>query len=39
MNEIFTCASFFVSFLFIAHFFRGLAGACLDPGSFSLFVH
>ena len=25
---------FFVSFIFIAHFFRGLAGACMNPRSF-----
>ena len=37
MNIIFTRASFFplfVSFIFIAHFFRGLAGAYVNPGIF-----
>ena len=28
----------FLCFIFIAHFFRGLVGACVNPGSF-LFVY
>ena len=40
MNNTFTCVSFF---LFYFHFhrtlFRGLAGAYMNPGRFSLFVH
>ena len=41
MNIIFTRTSFFSCFLFHFHrtLFRGLAGACVNPGSFSLFVH
>ena len=41
MSNIFTRASFFLVWLFhfIAHFFRGLAGAYMNPKSFSLFVH
>ena len=43
INNIFTRASFFSSlflcFIFIAHFFHGLAGACVDPGRFSQFVY
>ena len=43
INNIFTHVSFFSSlflcFIFIAHFFRGLAGACVDPGIFSQFVY
>ena len=44
MNIIFTRASFFscffvTLFIFIAHLFCGLAGAYVNPGSFSLFVH
>ena len=40
MNNTFTRTSFFSClFHFIAHFFRGLAGACVNPGSFSSFVH
>ena len=45
IKNIFTRASFFFSclfvclFHFIAHFFRGLAGAYVNPGRFSLFVH
>ena len=44
INNIFTRASFFYSslflcFIFIAHFFRGLAGACVNPGRFSQFVY
>ena len=32
----FICGShfFFLSFIFITHFFRGLAGACVNPGSY-----
>ena len=37
MNNIFTLVSFFV--LFSSHTFRGLAGACVNPGRFSLLVH
>ena len=37
-NNIFTCTCcLFVSFH--RTLFRGLAGACMNPGSFSLFVH
>ena len=32
-------SSSFLCFIFIAHFFRGLAGACVDPGRFSQFVY
>ena len=42
IKNIFTRASFFFLvclFHFIAHFFRGLAGAYVNPGRFSLFVH
>ena len=40
MNNTFTRVSFFSClFHFIAHFFRGLAGAYVNPGRFSLFVH
>ena len=44
IKNIFTRASFFfvLSFIFIAHFFRGVVGACVNPGKFfsnSLFVH
>ena len=42
INNIFMHVSFIlVSFIFITHFFRGLAGACVNPGIFlnSLFVH
>ena len=41
MNNIFTRASFFSNstFIFIAHFFRGLAGAYMNPRKVSLFVH
>ena len=40
MNNILMRASFFlVSFIFIAHFFHGLAGAYMNLGSFSLFVY
>ena len=43
MNNTFTCASFFSNsnstFIFIAHFFRELTGAYVNPGIFSLFVH
>ena len=40
MNNTFTRASFFSClFHFIAHFIRGLAGAYMNPGRFSLFVH
>ena len=43
MNNTFTHVSFFSNsnstFIFIAHFFRGLAGASVNPGRFSLFVH
>ena len=41
MNNIFTCVFFylFLCFIFITHFFRGLAGACVNPRNFSLFVH
>ena len=38
INNIFMCASFFpclfASFIFIGHFFRGLAGACVNPKVF-----
>ena len=34
-----TCRFFSSTFIFIAHFFGGLVGACVNPGSFSLFVH
>ena len=45
MNNIFTRTPFFLfvsmflCFIFIAHFFRGFAGACMNPGSFSLFMY
>ena len=43
MNNTFTRALFFSNsnstFIFIAHFFRGLTGAYVNPGRFSLFVH
>ena len=43
INNTFTHASFFSNsnstFIFIAHFFRGLAGAYVNPGRFFLFVH
>ena len=43
MNNIFICTLFFsnfnFTFIFIAHFFHGLAGAYVNPGRFSLFVH
>ena len=41
MNNIFTRVSFFSSLFlsFSSHTFRGLAGAYVNPGSFSLFVH
>ena len=40
MNNIFKRAFFLVSlFHFHRTLFRGLAGACVNPGSFSLFVH
>ena len=41
MNIIFMSASFFPCFFvsFSSHTFRGLAGACVNPGSFSLLVH
>ena len=40
INNIFTCVLIFSSaFIFIAHFFRGLAGAYMNPVIFSLFVH
>ena len=43
MNNTFTCALFFFNsnstFIFIAHFFCGLAGAYVNLGRFSLFVH
>ena len=43
MNNIFTCTSFFLLCLFVYffhfHCIRGLAGAYVNPGSFSLFVH
>ena len=32
-------SSLFLCFIFIAHFFRGLAGACVNPGRFSQFVY
>ena len=40
-NNIFTCALFFfLCFIsFSLHTFCGLVGACVNPGSFSLFVH
>ena len=43
INNIFTRVSFFSSlflcFVFIAYFFRGFAGACVDLGRFSQFVY
>ena len=44
LNNIFTRISFFSNsnysnFIFITHFFRGLAGAYVNPRRFSLFVH
>ena len=43
MNNTFTRASFFSNsnstFIFIAHFFRELAGAYVNPGRFSFVVH
>ena len=44
IKNIFTRALFFSclfvsSFIFIAHLFRGLAGAYMNPGRFSLLVH
>ena len=38
MNNIFMRASFFL-FYFHRTLFRGLVGAYVNPGSFSLFVH
>ena len=39
IKNIFTYASFFSCFIFIIHLFHGLAGAYVNPGSFSFFVH
>ena len=39
MNKIFTRVSFFFFFHFHRTLFRGLAGAYVNPGRFSLFVH
>ena len=40
INNIFTYASFFSCLFHFHHtFFRGLVGACVNPRSFSLFVH
>ena len=39
MNIIFTRVSFFFLLSFSSHTFRGLAGAYVNPGILSLFVH
>ena len=39
MNIIFTHVSFYFFFHFHRTLFRGLAGAYMNPGRFSLFVH